>query len=192
MLAAKRQTNRKIIHHLDIGHGRGEYISSLARQNPKKKYMGIEWERVEREKPLARMHNLKLLSGDVLNRLTRLPAESVENITANFFFSGYREMGVNLHGSKGETLEILLKREILKQAKRVLVSGGKFELIEYSWGAFAFKLQLEEMGFKCDIMTLPDADKRKTKTLKLIEGKLKKHPERKSELSTTKIVAIKK
>jgi SAM-dependent methyltransferase len=149
---------------LDLGAFDGQRISELAKKSSRKnkRLLAVEW--AKQKGLLTRRTNLKIVYGEVLNKLGRLPSESVKVITADFFFSDLKSRG--MHTANVPAKEAHVDLEVAKQIHRVLVPNGRLVCVEYL-GNQAFVLEvLTAAGFEWRSHSLPEKYWGKTEYLK--------------------------
>jgi|GEM_PF-1807978 len=158
IIAAKR------ISLLDLGAFDGQRISALAKKPSRKnkRLLAVEW---TKQKGLqTRRNNLKIVYGEALSKLQRLPSESVKVVTADFFFSDLRSRG--MHTANVPAKEAHVDLEVAKQIYRVLVPNGRLVCVEYI-GNQAFILNvLSAVGFEWQSHSLSEKYWGKTEYLK--------------------------
>lgn len=162
---------------LDLGFEDAKKLRELAKkkQHAKKKFLGVEW--VKREKFNTRTHNLKLIYGDALSKLRRLPPSSVNVITADFFFSEFKIKGreISTHASLRKVHDAKYnkqKAETVKQVSRVLRKNGRFFVLEYGVDLEKTISFLNSNGFVCTKKPVPKSQMDRTKFLSLIRDKM--------------------
>ncbi|MBN2067966.1 MAG: hypothetical protein JW744_05860 [Candidatus Diapherotrites archaeon] len=179
----KPRTQRKPISVLDLGFEDATRLKGLASRYPRKQFMGIEWEK--RKGLVTRRHNLKLVYGDVLSKLRRLPANSVKIVTADFLFSGFKMRGFHVDEETriGRVFAGRFRKgriKVAKQVYRVLVPNGRFFVTEWKINSGVIKELLEEAGFNVKERPVPESEigkDGKTLFLKGLPEFFEKHPE---------------
>ncbi len=168
---------RRRVSVLDLGFEDAKKLRELAKkkQHVKKKFLGVEWEK--KQKLQTRFHNLKLTYGDALSKLKRLPNESVNIITADFFFSEFKVNGKEIsdHASlRKELSEKYKKRKeaTLKEVSRVLPKNGRFFVLEYGVDLEKTISFLNQNGFVCTKKPVPQNQMHRTEFLSLIADRM--------------------
>ena len=157
------------IHVLDLGFEDAQRLRELAQRHPEKKFLGVEWTKGKGVQ--TRRHNLKLVWGDALNKLRRLPTGSVNVATMDFLLTEFKIKGHELHefGWKQQALAPLFmdrRLKLLRELRRVLVPNGRLFINEYKGNLPCVTGLLNDAGFPHTVKTSPEGFK--TKFLRLI------------------------
>ncbi len=138
--------------HLEIGMGKGRFLTTLAEMNPQLNYVGIEMfdsvlvratEKVDgREEPLS---NIRFLRMNAENLSTMFAPGEVERIYLNFSDPWPKER----HAKRR-----LTSTRYLERYDRILAPGGRIEFKTDNRDLFRFSLeQAEEAGWTLDACT---------------------------------------
>lgn len=126
---------------LEIGIGKGQFISNLAHQNPENKYIGIELnkgvlslavkklERYEKENN-TKLDNLNLISTDAINLKEIFKKGEVDNIYLNFSDPWPKKRHEKRRLTSDSFLEIY--RYILKKGHNIEIKTDNRGFFEYS------------------------------------------------------------
>ncbi|MBI2529747.1 MAG: hypothetical protein HYW05_01215 [Candidatus Diapherotrites archaeon] len=192
----KSRCPKPTINLLDLGFEDAKGLTYFAskRQHKNKKFMGIEW--TKQKGLMTRRHNLKLVWGDALNKLRRLPSESVKIITADFLFTEFKVGGFDpsVLGWRSTFFEKEFQNqriEVAKQIKRILVPNGRFVITEYNDNLRPTQEILNASGFSYTIKPLSETKFSRTTFLGKISNYLEKNPELKDKVKPMRIIAIK-
>lgn len=136
--------------HLELGMGRGLFITTLAARNPRINYLGIDQFTSVVYKALLKIKeaplvNLRFLILDINNLHFLLAENTVERIYLNFS---------DPWPAKGKARKRLTSAKKLKMYKKFLKSGGEIFFKTDNEALFEFSLnQLAEEGFKLKNIT---------------------------------------
>ncbi|MCD8049926.1 MAG: tRNA (guanosine(46)-N7)-methyltransferase TrmB [Clostridia bacterium] len=136
--------------HLEIGCGKGRFITELAAQNPEIHYIAAEMIdnvlvlAAEKAKA-AELENVRFVSGNVKNLALWLPEGSVDRIYLNFS---------DPWPKKGHAKRRLTHKNFLDLYKRILVPNGEIHFKTDNLPLFEFSIQsFEENGFELSEVT---------------------------------------
>ena len=135
---------------LEIGCGKGSFISGMAKRHPDKKFIAMERvsdvillaaERIKSEE----INNVKFIIGDARNLKEYFPASSVERLYLNFS---------DPWPKKGYAKRRLTHRGFLELYKEILVPNGEIVFKTDNIGLFEFSLEeFTAAGFKLRELT---------------------------------------
>lgn len=135
---------------LEIGCGKGSFISGLSKRYPEKKFIAMERvsdvillaaERIKAEDA----NNVKFIIGDARNLKEYFPASSVARLYLNFS---------DPWPKKGYAKRRLTHRSFLELYKEILVPGGEIAFKTDNIGLFEFSLEeFTSAGFKLKEIT---------------------------------------
>lgn len=138
--------------HIEIGMGKGQFITTLAKQNPDINYIGIEkyssvlvraLEKIDvMEKPLT---NIRFVRMDAENICTMFAKGEVDQIYLNFSDPWPKDR----HAKRR-----LTSQQYLNRYDRILTAGGNIEFKTDNKDLFQFSLeQVEPAGWHLDAST---------------------------------------
>ena len=172
---------RKRVSVLELGFGDGRKITALAKKpkHKKRKFIGVEWEK--RSGLNLRLHNLKLAFGDSYNKLRRMPPESVNSVTADFFLSEFKINGKEAHDHLKFRKQVQQKYKMqkiatIKEVFRVLAKNGRVYVLEYGSQVATTIALLNEAGFVCTKKPVPQSQMHRTEFLTDISHSMSKNP----------------
>lgn len=138
--------------HIEVGMGKGQFITEMALRNPQINYVGIERytsvllravqkrERLEKEIP-----NLKYLCVDA----RELPELFAENEVARIYLNFSDPWPKDRHAKRR-----LPSKEFLERYEKILEKGGTVEFKTDNQGLFAFALEQQKLaGWKLEAST---------------------------------------
>ena len=136
--------------HIEIGCGKGDFITETARRNPELSYIAIEkvsnvivlaMEKAKR----AELGNLKFIRGDFADAAEQFPDGSVERIYLNFSDPWPKNGYAKRRLTHGRFLELY---------KRILAENGEIHFKTDNRDLFEFSLEtFPENGFEVDEVT---------------------------------------
>lgn len=136
---------------IEIGSGKGDFITTLAQKNTNINYLGIELQTtaagiILKKKLNEKIDNLQLLCGDAANLAMFLPKDSAEIIYLNFSDPWPK--------ARHEKRRLTYK-SFLDKYKKVLKSSGHIELKTDNQSLFEYSLlSMANYGMKFDYVSL--------------------------------------
>lgn len=137
--------------YLEVGMGKGRFITQLALENPDKNFIGIEkyssvlLRALEKREQLPELMNLYFL---------RMDAEDLENVFAPGEVSGIYLNFSDPWPKDRHAKRRLPSKEFLARYDKILVREGKVEFKTDNIDLFRFALeQVEEAGWKLEVHT---------------------------------------
>lgn len=136
---------------IEIGSGKGKFITTLAKQNPDVNFVAIELQTtaagmILRTKLAQGLANLQILRGDALDIDHFFPAHCAEKIYLNFSDPWPKKR----HEKRRLTYQAFLLRY-----QKVLKQNGEVELKTDNSGLFAYSLQsLNNFGLHFDFVSV--------------------------------------
>ena len=137
--------------YIEVGMGKGRFITQLALQNPDKNFIGIEkyssvlLRALEKREQLPELMNLYFL---------RMDAEDLENVFAPGEVSGIYLNFSDPWPKDRHAKRRLPSKEFLARYDKILVREGKVEFKTDNIDLFRFALeQVEEAGWKLEVHT---------------------------------------
>lgn len=136
---------------IEIGSGKGRFITTLAAQHPEKNYVALERQTtaagmILRTKLAKKLANLQILRGDAANLAAFFPASSADMIYLNFS---------DPWPKKRHEKRRLTYKTFLAQYQRVLKNSGQLQFKTDNAGLFAYSLKsMNNFGMHFDFVSV--------------------------------------